>query len=70
MSGKDLGTLLRTKEILAGYFTPRPYEPADKTLNRAKNEAIQRLQQQIVDIRNLTSEEFFTRSPKEIDDAN
>ncbi len=70
MSGKDLGTLLRTKEILAGYFIPRPYETGEKTLNRAKNEAIQRLQQQIVDIRNLTSEEFFTRSSKEIDDAN
>ncbi len=70
MSEKSLGTLLRTKSILAGYFIPRPYEPAEKTLNRAKNEAIQKLQQQIVDIRNLTSEEFFTISQKGIDDAS
>ncbi|GFD70984.1 hypothetical protein KUL113_04040 [Tenacibaculum sp. KUL113] len=69
MSDKDLGTLLRAKEILNGYFLPRPFESAEKALNRAKNEAIQNLQKQIVDIRNLTSEEFYTSSEKEIDDA-
>lgn len=70
MSKKSLGTLLRTKSIVQGYYCPTALEDGRVTFYRAKSEAIENLQKQIEDIRELTLREFLTRSKKEIDDAN
>lgn len=69
MADKDLGTLLRAKSLLQGYYLPRPGEDGGVSFHRAKNEAIMNLQSQIEDIRNLTTKDFFTKTQAEIDDA-
>lgn len=70
MSKKSLGTLLRAKGTVAAYYTPRPNESKVETFKRAKADATLNLLSHLQDVKQLTEEEFFTRTKKEIDDAN